>query len=136
MKVLISSLMIAAAVATLIRAQEKSASPAEKTYPEVPKEYEVGEDTISPDGRFAILYPVRDDDSNSDSMLPNLLVRLKPYAVLKELETGDDARRTPLVGLVCALPKRPSKWTQSGRGSRRRQPLHGRGPSCSCSMSL
>jgi hypothetical protein len=89
MKVLISSLMIAAAVATLIRAQEKSASPAEKTYPEVPKEYEVGEDTISPDGRFAILYPVRDDDSNSDSMLPNLLVRLKPYAVLKELETGD-----------------------------------------------
>jgi hypothetical protein len=89
MKVLISSLMIAAAVATLIRAQEKSASPAEKTYPEVPKEYEVGEDTISPDGRFAILYPVRDEDSNSDSMLPNLLVRLKPYAVLKELETGD-----------------------------------------------
>ena len=53
--------MIATAAATLIRAQEESASPAEepKTYPEVPKQYEVGEDTISPDGRFAILYPVR-----------------------------------------------------------------------------
>ncbi len=91
MKVLISSLMIATAVATLVRAQEESASPAEeaKTYPEVPKQYEVGEDTISPDGRFANLYPIRDEDSNEDSMLPNLLVRLKPYAVLKEIETGD-----------------------------------------------
>ncbi len=89
MKVLISSLMIATAVATLVRAKEESASPAEeaKTYPEVPKQYEVGEDTISPDGRFAILYPIRDEDSNEDSMLPNLLVRLKPYAVLKEIET-------------------------------------------------
>ena len=91
MKVLISSLMIATAVATLVRAKEESASPAEeaKTYPEVPKQYEVGEDTISPDGRFAILYPIRDEDSNEDSMLPNLLVRLKPYAVLKEIETDD-----------------------------------------------
>jgi len=42
MKMLISSLIIAAAVATLIRAQEKRASPAEKTYPEVPKQYKVG----------------------------------------------------------------------------------------------
>jgi len=89
MKVLISSLIIAAAVATLIRAQEESASPAERTYPEVPKEYEVGEDTISPDGRFAILYPVRDEDSNVYLGLPNLLVRLRPYAELKEIETGD-----------------------------------------------
>ena len=48
MKVLITSLMIATVAATLIRAQEESASPAEeaKTYPEVPKQYEVGEDTI------------------------------------------------------------------------------------------
>src|SRR5215472_3654089 len=71
--------------------QEESASPApeKKFYPEVPKEYEVGEETISPDGRFAILYPVRDEDSNVDPGLPNLLVRLKPYEVLKEIETGD-----------------------------------------------
>jgi len=82
---------MAVALTSLIRAQEESASPAEraKTYPEVPKEYEVGEDTISPDGRFAILYEARDEDSNVDPGLPNLLVRLKPYAVLKELETGD-----------------------------------------------
>jgi len=91
MRALLISIAITIALSPLIRAQEKSASPAEKvkTYPEVPKEYEVGEDTISPDGRFAILYPVRDEDSNADSMGPDLLVRLNPYAVLKEIETGD-----------------------------------------------
>jgi len=74
-----------------IPAQEESASPAaeKKSYPEVPKEYEVGEGTVSPDGRFAILYPVRNEDSNEDPGLPNLLVRLKPYAVLQEIERGD-----------------------------------------------
>jgi hypothetical protein len=88
MKVLISSLMIATAVATLIRAQEESASPAEeaKTYPKVPKQYEVGEDTISPDGRFGILYPVRDENSNEGPAFPNVLARLKPYEVIKELD--------------------------------------------------
>jgi hypothetical protein len=88
MKVLISSLMIAIAVTTLSRAQEESASPAEqpKTYPEVPKQYEVGEDTISPDGRFGILYPVRDESSNEEPAFPNVLVRLKPYEVIKELD--------------------------------------------------
>jgi hypothetical protein len=91
MRALLISIAIAVALSPLIRAREESASTAEKakTYPEVPKEYEVGEDTISPDGRFAILYAVRDENSNEDSMLPNLLVRLKPYAVLKEIETGD-----------------------------------------------
>jgi hypothetical protein len=74
MKVLISSLIIATTVATSIRAEEETTSPAEKTYPEVPKEYEVGEDTISPDGRFAILYELRDEVSNVDPGLPNLLV--------------------------------------------------------------
>jgi hypothetical protein len=90
MKVLISSLVIAIAVTTLIRAQEESASPAteKKSYPEVPEEYEVGEDTVSPDGRFAILYEVRDEDSNVDPGLPNLLVRLKPYAELAEIENN------------------------------------------------
>jgi hypothetical protein len=73
-----------------IFAQEESASPAaeEKSYPEIPKEYEVGKSTVSPDGRFAMLYEVRDEDSNVEPGLPNLLVRLKPYAVLKEIETG------------------------------------------------
>jgi hypothetical protein len=91
MKVLISSIAIALSITPVICGQEESASPPEeaKKYPEVPREYEVGEDTISPDGRFAILYEVRDEDSNVDPGLPNLLVRLKPYAVLKEIETGD-----------------------------------------------
>src|SRR3954447_18167604 len=88
MKVLISSLMITISVATLSRAQEESASPAEqaKPYPEVPKQYEVGGETISADGRFGILYPVRDESSNEAPAFPNVLVRLKPYEVIKELD--------------------------------------------------
>ena len=88
MKVLLTSIATAVALTTLIRAQEESASPAEKakTYPEVPKQYEVGEETISPDGKFAILYPVRDEDSNEGPAFPNVLVRLKPYEVIKELD--------------------------------------------------
>jgi hypothetical protein len=35
---------------------------------------------------FAILYPVRDEDSNQGPALPNVLVRLKPYEVIKELD--------------------------------------------------
>jgi hypothetical protein len=68
--------------------REESASPApeKKSYPEIPKQYEVGEDTISPDGRFAILYPVRDEDSNEGPAFPNVLARLKPYEVIKELD--------------------------------------------------
>jgi hypothetical protein len=91
MKALITSLAVLIALGPLTRAQEASASPADQSnkYSDVPKEYEVGESTVSPDGRFAILYEVRDEDSNVDPGLPNLLVRLKPYAVLKEIETGD-----------------------------------------------
>jgi hypothetical protein len=91
MRVLFTSIAISVALTPLIRAQKESASPEEKAnpYPEVPKEYEVGEDTISPDGHFAILFAVRDENSNERSMLPNVLVRLKPYAVLKEIETGN-----------------------------------------------
>src|SRR6266508_5673615 len=75
----------------IVRAQEESASPTaeEKSYPEVPKEYEVGKETVSPNGRLAILYPVRNEDSNEDPGLPNLLIRLQPYAVIQETERGD-----------------------------------------------
>src|SRR6266487_5846793 len=91
MKSLIFSVALLVSFCLAVRAQEEPASPTaeEKSYPEVPKEYEVGESTGSPDGRFAILYEVRDEDSNVDPGLPNLLVRLKPYAVLKEIETDD-----------------------------------------------
>ncbi len=91
MKSLIISVALLMSFGLAVRAQEEPASPAaeEKSYPEVPKEYEIGESTVSPDKRFAILYEVRDEDSNVDPGLPNLLVRLKPYAVLKEIETDD-----------------------------------------------
>ncbi len=88
MRVLLTSIAIAVTLTPLIRAEEESASPAEeaKTYPEVPKQYEVGEDTISPDRRFAILYPVRDEKSNEGPSFPNLLVRLTPYEVIKKFD--------------------------------------------------
>jgi len=88
MKVLISSIAIALAVTPVICGQGESASPAaeKKSYPEVPKEYEVGEETVSPDGRFALLYPVRDEDSGKSSEMVNVLVRLKPYKVLVEMD--------------------------------------------------
>jgi hypothetical protein len=90
MRTLIVSAALLLASSLVILAQGESASPAaeEKSYPDVPKEYEVGEDTISPDGRFAILYPVHDEQSDA-CCPPNVLVRLKPYAVLKEIESED-----------------------------------------------
>jgi hypothetical protein len=45
----------------------------------------VGEKSVSPDGRFAVLYPVRDEESGDAVDLPNILVRLKPYAVLAKI---------------------------------------------------
>lgn len=87
MKALIISLAIVVAFGPFARAQQESVSPDQANkYPDVPKGYEVGEDTISPNRRFAILYPLRDEDSNdASSSLPNVLVRLKPYAVLKDI---------------------------------------------------
>src|SRR5262245_66638101 len=52
---------------------------------DIPKGYEVGEKSLSPNGRFAILYPIRGDDSAE--LLPNLLVCLKPYSVLTRIGT-------------------------------------------------
>jgi hypothetical protein len=51
----------------------------------IPEWYEVGERTISPDGRFAILYPLREPVSPSGEYRPNLLVRLEPYAVVTKV---------------------------------------------------
>ena len=52
---------------------------------DIPKEYEIGEKSLSPNGRFAILYPIRGDDSAE--LPPNLLVCLKPYSVLTRIGT-------------------------------------------------
>lgn len=56
----------------------------------IPKGYSVGEQTISPNARFAILYPVRGDDKNAE-LPPNLLVCLNPYSVVTRV--GDDYGR-------------------------------------------
>ena len=54
----------------------------------IPKGYEVGQESVSPDGRFAILYPLREEDAPQDYP-PNLLVRLEPYAVVATLGEGE-----------------------------------------------
>src|ERR687891_1569679 len=69
-----------------VRAQEAPQSPADlKQSAEIPKGYEVGEKSVSPNGRFAILYPIR--SGNDADLPPNLLVCLKPYSVLTRIGT-------------------------------------------------
>jgi hypothetical protein len=70
----------------MVRAEE--ASPGEaavQSTAKIPEGYEVGEKSLSPNGRFAILYPIRGDDSAE--LPPNLLVCLKPYSVLTRIGT-------------------------------------------------
>ena len=77
----------------MLRAEEASpGEPAVQSNADIPKEYEIGEKSLSPNGRFAILYPIRGDDSAE--LPPNLLVCLKP--VLSP-DTNRDRRR-PLAG--------------------------------------
>jgi len=107
MKVLITSIAIALALTSVIRAQETSPTPTASETPvaaaEIPSGYEICENepshrpvaglekgeehekTISPDGRFALLCLVRDEKPEESHYSPNLLVRLKPYAVLAKL---------------------------------------------------
>ena len=70
----------------MLHAQE--ASPGKAAVPsnaDIPAGYEIGEKSLSPNGRFAILYPIRGDDT---AELPsNLLVCLKPYSVLTRIGT-------------------------------------------------
>lgn len=73
-----------------IRAQERSPGAPVQPAPEIPNGYEIGQESLSPDGRFAILYPVRGGEG-AENPPPNLLVRLKPYAVLAKLG-GEEGR--------------------------------------------
>jgi hypothetical protein len=104
MKALLVCLIAFSSCAEAIRAQEPSASstPSEG----IPKGYEIctmqrshrdangateteDETMISPDGRFAVLCPVRDevhDQEENPVYPPNLLVRLQPYAVLARVK--------------------------------------------------
>ena len=70
----------------MLRAEEASpGKSAVQSNADIPKGYEIGEKSLSPNGRFAILYPIRGDDSSEQQ--PNLLVCLKPYSVLTRLGT-------------------------------------------------
>lgn len=60
-----------------------------KEHPNVPKGYEMPGRAVSPDGRFAVLYPVRDEEPPFEEYPPNLLVKLEPFEVLAKLgKTG------------------------------------------------
>jgi hypothetical protein len=52
----------------------------------IPKGYEIGQKSLSPNGRFAILYPVHKGEQSGE-LPPNLLVCLKPYSVLTQIGT-------------------------------------------------
>lgn len=51
---------------------------------DIPDGYELHDDTRSPDGTYALLYP----EVSSENDPPNLLVQLKPYKVLAEIRPG------------------------------------------------
>jgi hypothetical protein len=109
MKALVICIVAALTFSHTIRAQENAASrtptPSDSAAAaaEIPKGYEIcenershrrvaglpeaeeNEKAISPDGRFAMTCPLRDTADANDKYPPNLLVRLKPYAVLAKL---------------------------------------------------
>jgi hypothetical protein len=85
-KELIFILVICLVTAVTARANEMSPGGAAiQSAADIPKGYEIGEKSLSPNGRFAILYPIRGNDSAE--LPPNLLVCLKPYSVLTRLGT-------------------------------------------------
>ncbi|MFL6596942.1 MAG: hypothetical protein ACJ8KF_03150, partial [Chthoniobacterales bacterium] len=86
MKALILLFVICFIGGLILRAEEASpGKPAVQSIADIPQGYEVGEKSLSPNGRFAILYPIRGDDSAE--LPPNLLVCLKPYSVLTRIGT-------------------------------------------------
>jgi hypothetical protein len=82
-------ILLTPCVAAKLRAQDASPSGTVAPLPvsdEIPKGYEIGEDTLSPDRQLAILYPLQGTQDKNDNYPPNLLVRLKPYAVIAPVE--------------------------------------------------
>lgn len=58
---------------------------------DLPAGYELGPDTLSPDGRYGLLYPTREVKGDYP---PNLLVQLAPYKQLAEIRPGVPQGRT------------------------------------------
>lgn len=92
MKVLSFMVALCLATAVMVRAEETSPQPTVQSNVGIPEGYEIGDKSISPNGRFAILYPIQKDDDNSE-LLPNLLVCLKPYSVLTQIGTEGGRRQ-------------------------------------------
>src|SRR5262245_52526705 len=79
--------MLSLVTAVTVRAEEASPSQtAVQSNAAIPEGYEIGDKSISPNGRFAILYPIHKGDDNGE-LPPNLLVCLKPYSVLTQIGT-------------------------------------------------
>ena len=98
MKTNILSLLLAVVcLASLAFGQDEGKTPGQ-AIGGVPKEYIIGTESLSPDARFAILYPVR--EGNDADLPPNLLVCLAPYSVLARIGTEggrwEGARGQPL----------------------------------------
>jgi hypothetical protein len=101
--ILLVALVVAGGSAICAQESSPSVSPTPDVS-EIPKGYEIGENEpshrpviglnkgderekmISPDGRFAVLCPLQGTQDASDHYPPNLLVRLKPYAVIATVE--------------------------------------------------
>jgi hypothetical protein len=81
-------LLLSCAFATRGQEPSPTSSAVQADISEIPKGYELGKESVSPNGRFALLYPVQNTDTLEVAGVPNVLARLKPYAVLKEI--GDD----------------------------------------------
>lgn len=58
---------------------------------DLPSGYELGNDTLSPDGRYGLLYPTEEVEGDYP---PNLLVQLQPYRQLAEIRPGVPQGRT------------------------------------------
>jgi hypothetical protein len=85
MKAVIFVLVICLVTAAMVCADETARGTAAIESAAIPEGYEIGEKSLSPNGRFAILYPIRRDESAE--LPPNLLVCLKPYSVLTRIGT-------------------------------------------------
>ena len=82
-------LLLVLCLVAAVRVHAEDASPtnaAAQPIAGIPEGYEIGEKSLSPNGRFAILYPMS-KDSDTAELPPNLLVSLKPYSALTRVGT-------------------------------------------------
>jgi hypothetical protein len=87
MKAVILLLIICLVTVVTVRANETPQDGATvESVADIPAGYEIGEKSLSPNGRFAILYPIRGGDDTAE-LPPNLLVCLKPYLILTRIGT-------------------------------------------------